>query len=422
MNKSVFVALLMTAAMLLTSCSFGTGGNDGALTIMGKKSDLEKSYMTSIFEHYEDSTGKKLKIIAYEDSEFESKASADMKNGNGPDILMHFNNADLAKFNVDENFYYLNDESWVSDLTDGAKDYCTDKNGNLLGLPYWENSVSGCYYNKTVLDSLGLKPASTQAEFDVLCEVLKELGYTPICWPGDGCSWMLQFALDPLFADNPELLEKINSNKITFADIPEITDMVTWINNAALKGWFGNDYLSCGWSDISPTIGSGKAVMTFIWDTWFYTDFDSGNKYSIDDFALMPVFLNTTANGTYEGGNLNMMMINKNSENVDNALEFLEFCATPENYNIAFEGISTVSCFKGENTNIQSKMVTDASASIAEYGRVSTAASRIIGYSAEDMVGALNELFRKKTDIAGCIEQMDDKRIANASSEGAAGF
>ncbi len=421
--KKGFLSIMIAALVLVSGCNaFNKTDDSVTLTVMGKKNDLEKSYMTSIFRQYEESTGNKLDIIAYEDEEFETSAADAFERGKAPDVFMHFHNADLNRFDVEENFCYLNDEKWIDDLTDGAKAYCQDSNGNMLGLPFWENSVSGCYYNKTILDSLGLKPAATQAEFDVLCQVLADTGYTPICWPADGCTWMMQFGMDPIFADDASVLEKINKNEIKYSDIPEVTDMIQWISDAASKGWFGVDYMNTGWDDISSAMGSGKAVMTFIWDTWFYTDFAKDNKYSVDDFALMPVFMNTADNGTYEGGNLNMMMVNKNSKNKEAALDFLDFCADEKNYNIAFDGISTVNCFKGQNTNIQSKMVTDARASIDANERVSTAASRIIGYSAEDVAAALNELFNGRTDVAGCIGFMDHSRITEAAKEGAAGF
>ncbi len=427
MKKRYFSILLILTLILCMTASCGkqeASDSPGTvtLTIMGKKSDLAKSYMTSIFDQYETATGNHLNIIAYEDADYESAAAADFANGDVPDIFLHFHNADLNRFDVAENFYYLNDEDWVSDLTDSASAYCTDSEGNLLGLPFWENSVSGCYYNKTILDSLGLKPATTQAEFDVLCQALSDAGLTPICWPANGCSWMIQFGLDPIFADNPDMLEQINNNEITYSDIPEVRNMIQWISDAADKGWFGPNYMETGWSEISPTMASGEAVMTFIWDTWFYTDFEQGNQYSIEDFALMPVFLNTVDGGTYEGGNLNMMMVNKNGKHVQEALDFLDFCASEENYNIAFDGISTVSCFKGQNTNIQSQMVTDAGASIAEHERVSTAASRIMGYSADEMISALNDMFLKKIDVTGCIRLMDEYRINGAKKQGAEGF
>ena len=419
MGKKI-ISLISVIALALTLGSCARGGSEKVtLSIMGKQSDLNKNYMTSIFRQYEEETGNKIEVIAYEDEEYETSAAEDFKSGKAPDIFMHFHNADLNRFDVKDNFYYLNNEKWVSDLTDGARAYCTDADGNLLGLPFWENSVSGCYYNKTLLDSLGLKPASTQAEFDVLCQALADIGYTPICWPANGCSWMPQFGLDPIFADNPELLEKLNNNEISYSDIPEVRDMVKWISDAADKGWFGNDFTKIGWDGISPSIGSGDAVMTFIWDTWFDTDFEPGNKYSADDFALMPVFMNTTDGGTYEGGNLNMMMVNKNSENLKSALEFLEFCAAPENYNKAFDGISTVNCFKGQTTNIQSKTVTDAAASIAEKERVSTAATRINGYSADDVTNLFNMMFDKKTDVDGCVRRMDEYRVKEAEAQAA---
>ena len=424
MKKRFFPFLLTLAAgVFLAACANASGGSGStSLTVMGKKTDMEKSYMTEIFSRYEESTGNRLKIIAYEDAEFETKAAEKFAAGEAPDIFIHFHNADLNRFHADGHFYHLNGESWIGELTDSARAYCEDKDGNVLGLPFWESSVSGCYYNKTLLDSLGMKAPATQAEFDMLCQVLADLGYTPICWPADGCSWMFQFGLDPIFADDPGLLEKLNANEITYAEIPAVTDMVQWVADAAEKGWFGPDYLEHGWSDISTLLGSGEAVMTFIWDTWFYTDFEQGNRYSIEDFALMPVFMNTVEGGTYEGGNLNMMMVNQDSGQLQAALDFLAFCAAPENYNAAFDGISTVSCFKGQTTNIQSAMVTDAAASIAARERVSTAASKIVGYSADDVMSAFDSLFRGKTDVSGCVRLMDEYRIEDAAKQGAEGF
>ena len=169
-------------------------------------------------------------------------------------------------------------------------------------------------------------------------------------------------------------------------------------------------------------MASGDAVMTFIWDTWFYTDLPKKGTYTVDDFALMPVFMNTADSGTYEGGNLNMMMVSKNSSNKDAALEFLAFCADPEHYNKAFDGIATVSCFNGQTTNIQSQMVTDAESSIAANERVSTASSRIIGYSGDDVMLALNNMFKGNTDVTGCVEMMDNFRIEEAVKQGIEGF
>ncbi len=414
---------LPLALLLLTAPFFGGCApqfDPDALTILGKESDLKKPYMTAIFDLYKQSTGENLNLLSIEDAEFEAEAARLEKEGELPDIVLHFHNADLSRLNAGETFCALNGEKWVDDLTESARAYCTDANGNLLGLPFWESSVSGCYYNKKLFNDLGLIMPTTQEDFDGACEFLllaNKKPITPICWPGNGCSWMYQFGLDPIFADDPALLEKLNNNEISFSEIPAVEGMATWLSGAAEKGWFGKNFMEIGWDDISPKLASGEAAMTFIWDTWFYTDFKPG-KYTVDDFALMPIFMNTANGGTYEGGNLNMMMVNKKSEKRERALAFLDFCATPENYNVAFDGISTVSVFKGQTTNIQSKMVTDAQASIAAHERVSTASTKIVGYSADETAALFGSLFQNKISIAQCLAKMDEIRTANALENG----
>lgn len=390
-----------------------------ALVIMGKRTDMEKPYMKKIFEKYKNDTGKNLRIVEINDAEYEDEAIRRFSSGEDvPDIFFHFHNDDLNRLNIENNFFYLENESWVDDLTQSALNYCTDSNGHLLGLPFWESSVSGCYYNKKLLS--GLDSAYSQPNFDFMCRSIKNFyGVTPICWPANGCTWMYQFALDPIFADGPEgaeKLQKLNSDEISYKDIPEVRQMVEWVYNAAKQGWFGNDYLTCGWDDISANLNSGKAAMIFIWDTWFYTDFIEG-KYKKEDFALMPVFMGTVDEGTYEGGNINMMMVNKNGPRLEEAKKFISFCATSENYNYAFEGVPTVSCFKGLTTNVQSHMVTDekTAVSIQQKERVSTASTKIAGYNAEDVADAFNKLLRDEIDIDHCIELLDEYRIAKKS-------
>ena len=420
---ALFLALLtMACALNLTSCGGREGQVENSLIIWGKESTIETSYIQKIIQLYEEKTENHVQTVSFEDADFEEEAAALYQKGEMPDILLHFNDSDLVHYNVNENFYYLNEENWVDELTSGALAYSLDSNGNLLGLPFWESSLSGCYYNKTVLDGLGLRPAATQTEFDALCAALKAAGYTPLHWSAADCHWMFQFALDPIFADDPELLEKLNRNEITYADIPAVTDMVTWLDKAYRQGWFNSDYATATWEDIPPAVENGEAVCFFIWDTWFSTMMTNEGKYTIDDFALMPVFMGTTENGVYEGGNMHMMMVNKNSERLNMARDFLSFCATAENYNIAFDGVITTSNFKNQTTNIQEDIVTDAMVSIEANQRPSTAWPKVVGYVQSDVGAAVLKLFRGEVDIEGCVALMDESRIATAHELGAEGF
>lgn len=391
----------------------GCGAEDAGdkLTVWVRDSDY-RSYVETAFLRYERETGNSLAVKVIPESSFDNEVEAAFKSGQGPDVLMHYNDSDLVKLGIADNFLTLNDQVWADTLMAGARAYCDDGEGNLIGLPFWESSVSGCYYNKAILDGLGLKPASTQAEFDRLCQALESVGITPLFW-GDQCGWMYQLGLDPIFADNPELLAQLNAGEITYADIPEVRSMVQWIDDANKKGWLGNPR-GLGYDDVSAPLASGETAMVDIWDTWFETDFAPGT-YGPDDFAIMPVFMGTAERGTYEGGNLNMMLVNKNARHLDSAVELLEFCASPDVVNEAFAGVPSVKVFQGQNTVVTSDMLVDAASSLAKLQRVSTAQPKILGYNQEDMKAAFTALLNGQVDVDGCLALMDEARLAAQS-------
>lgn len=400
-----------------------TVDDETTLTVLGKKGDLTDSvYMNRIFELYEKKTGKKIKQLTVENGEFEDTAKRMFEQNKIPDMILHFNDTDLLPLDIDKNFYDFKDASWVSDLTDSARECSLGDNGRVLGLPFWENSVSGCYYNKTLFGR-NFHSAASQAEFNIICDTLVKMNIVPLFWAGKGCNWMFQFGLDPVFADAPDgpnLLAKLNSGEIKYKDIPAVKNMVEWFEAAAKKGWFNADHADKGWDDIPDEMGNGEAAMIFCWDTWFSSNLpDSKNKsnggpykYTMKDFALMPVFMGTTENGTYEGGNMNILMVNKNGKKLQLALDFISFCATPENYNIAFDGVPTVKNFKGQTTNTEAPMVTAVAESVQKYRRVSTAWTKILGYRPDDMGNGISMLFKKEISASDCVKLLDELRLS----------
>lgn len=407
------IVLAITAtfalALSLVGCQSESSSQEDTLTVWIRDSDSRK-YIDKVFEIYESETGNKINVKKIPQETFKEDVEKAFKEGNAPDILLHYNDSDLASLGIEDNFLVLNDQAWVDSVMSGARSYSDDGKGNIIGLPFWESSISGCYYNKTILSKLGLKPASTQAEFDMLCQAIKNTGSTPLFW-GTDCGWMYQFGLDPIFTDNPDLLDQLNKGEIDYADIPQVHSMVQWIYDAYQKGWFG-DPMNKGLSDINKPLSSGDTVMVDIWDTWFEEDFKPA-EYNVNDFAIMPIFMGTSNDGSYEGGNLNMMLVNKNSKHLEEALGFLEFCAQPEVYNRVFEGVPSVKVFKEQNTIVTSDMIVNASDSIEKLERASTANPKIHGYSQADMMVAFTALFKGEVGVDGCITIMDDLRKAS---------
>lgn len=401
----------------------GTKKSGGiTLTLYGNASDAAKPYMQKIFKLYEEASGNKIDVQGLDADNFESVALTKFQTGDIPDILMHFGGYSLDAYNPAENFVDFTDAEWVSDLSDGAKSQA-QRNGVIYGLPFWESSVSGCFYNKKIFEEKGLKIPTTQAEFDDVCQKLLDAGVQPI-YMAAADTWPLlyQFGMDPIFKD-AEVLKKINSNQITYSDIPEMHSLMEWYKNASDKGYFGKNVATDTFDYASEVLGTGEAAMMFVWDTWFDTDYDSESyDYSSEDFGMFPIFMGTVDQGTYEGGNNSLLLVNKNSKNVETAKEFIEFCADPENYNQAFKDVSTTPTFKGMTTCKISDQYKGAEESINKVGNASIANPEIIGFSQADGGKCIQELLVGNVDVKGCLKLMDEERMKVAKAQKVKGF
>lgn len=426
------LAMLLSAALvagMLAACgnkseNEAKKGKKGGvtLTLYGNADDAAKPYMKKIIQLYEQKTGNKIDVQGLDASNFESVCLTKFQTGDIPDILMHFGGYSLDAYNPAKNFVDFSKAKWVKDIADTSLAQ-TKRNGIVYGLPFWESSVSGCFYNKKIFDKLGLKVPTTQAEFDDVCQKLLDAGVQPI-YMAAADSWPLlyQFGMDPIFKDK-DLLDKINSNKTTYSDIPQMKNLMNWYKTSAEKGYFGKDYSTDTWDYASEVLGKGEAAMMFCWDTWFDTDYDSKSyKYKSDDFGLMPAFMGTVDQGTYEGGNNSLLLVNKNSKKVDTAVDFINFCADPQNYNQAFKGVATTPTFKGMTTNKLSSQYKGAKESIDKVGNPSIANPEIIGFSQNDGGKCIQELLVGNIGVKECLKLMDQERIKVATSQNVKGF
>lgn len=400
------------------SASQNSGGKGGVtLSLYGNADDLAKPYMKKIISMWEEASGNTIEVQGLDTANAETIALTKFTTGDIPDLYIHFGNANLKNFNPKENFVDWTDAGWVSDIEDSIVPQATYEDV-IIGLPFWEASNSGCFYNKKIFEELGIEVPSTQEEFDAACDKLLENGIQPIYLAGaDEWPILYQFAMDPIIAKHPEYLDKLNNNEMKYADISEMADMCNWFKQAADKGYFGDTYASDKWDYTSEVLGTGEAAMLFCWDTWFDTDYDSESyDYTGDDFGIMPVFMGTCEEGTYEGGNVNLMMANKNGEHVEEAKAFINFMAEPENYNQAFDGVSTAAVFKQETTNVNSSQYEGNKESVDKLINASQAQPKIVGFSQTEGASALLQLMTGETDVNGCLKLMDDNRIATLES------
>lgn len=393
----------------------GKGGE--SLSLYCNADDLAKPYMQKIISVWEEKTGNKIDQQGLETNNAETIALTKFTTGDIPDIYIHFGNSNLRNFNPEENFVDWSDAEWASDIQESIKSQ-TIFNGKIIGLPFWEASNSGCFYNKKIFDEYKIDIPKTQDEFNAVCEKLIENGVQPIYLAAaDGWPVLYQFALDPVMVKHPEYVEKLNAGEITYMDIPEFRSMCEWFEMAGKKGYFGKNFASDTWDYTSEVLGTGEAAMMFVWDTWFNTDYDNENyEYKCDDFAIMPIFMGTCDEGTYEGGNVNLTMANKNGEKVELAKDFINFMADPENYNEAFKDVSTAAVFKKETSNKNSIQYDENKENVDRLINPSSAQPKIIGFNQSEGGKALLQLMSGDIDVDRCIEIIDNERVATLDS------
>lgn len=424
MKKSIFIwgvllSLLITGCHhfmpeekkdIFTEPQYEWGNISGkSLIIWGIAPDLDRDYIKKACQRYEDLTHNTIEIIQYDKDKINEQMTKAL---NGeiemPDIFVSYGGTNIDAFNPIDNFYDFSDASWINDLTNTSINQ-TVYNGKIIGLPLWEASISGTIYNKDIFDKYNIEVPKTQQEFMNVCETLLQQGITPLYLPAKEISMLLyQFPLDTL-VENSNILKNLNTNEIGYQDIEGFADIINWYKTMGDKGYFGNDYTNNDWNGMSPALESEKYAMLLGWDTWLYSDY----KGDASKFGLMPAFMGTPEQGTFEGPNLNLFMVNKKSKEIDLALDFITFLADPYNYNVIFEGISTAPVFKNQVNSISTPQYLENERLIEKNYHNSVAWLRIKGFSQMDASCILEYMQSNHSlSVEDCLEKMNELRKA----------
>lgn len=386
--------------------------SEEVIVIWGDETDLSRSYMIRAFERYQLFTGNKLDIKKFSAEEMEQNLARVFESDSQekPDILLSYGGRNLDRLHPDDNLYDFTDAVWVDDLTGTAINQ-TIYNGKVVGLPYWEASISGTLYNKDIFNKFGLEIPTTQSEFMKVCETLKENGVIPLYLPYEkGTMLLYQFPMDSIVQES-STLSALNEGTLSYSQIPSMGKILEWYKDMSEKGYLGDNYVNNGWDGMSEALSSEKYAMMLCWDTWLYSDF----KGDATKFGLMPAFMGVPDGGSFEGPNLSLLLVNKNSKRVDAALDLITFMADPYNYNEAFKGLYTAPIFKNQVESISTPQYTEAERLIEKHFYDSTAWLRISGFSQVDAAYIQTFMQDDNYSVKDCLRDMDDARKKRAA-------
>lgn len=354
MKKNIVKVLGLSLAAIMAAGSLAGCGSDGGkeegkdgkksvtLTFGSHQSGLPtEGTVQDLAKEFEEETGIKIDFQVSPDAQWRDLVKVKLDSGEAPDIICADTPVNLASsLRVDQYCVDLSDQEWVDRMEESARS-AVSIDDKTYGITFPGAKMYYYLYNKDIFAELGLKVPTTYEEFKDVCQKILDSGTTPI-YEATTNGW---HQVLPLFetgglwlADDPEIYDKLNANEVDLDSIPHLLTIINQLQECAEAGYFGDDYLSNAMENAKEAIATERCAMV-IAELGFrgevegdYPDFKATEKLGA---FVMPWGDNQTI-GVNPASNA--YFINKESEHIEEAKQFFEFLARPENLEKRLEG------------------------------------------------------------------------------------
>ena len=121
------------------------------------------------------------------------------------------------------------------------------------------------YYNKDVLEDLGIEVPTTYKELTAAAKTIEAAGLTPFLLGGGADTWASTIVLGGMITTdavgtNPDWVERRKAGEVSFTD-PEFASAVEKRNALCAAGYFNADALTIDYSQLSAKFAAGEGVM-----------------------------------------------------------------------------------------------------------------------------------------------------------------
>lgn len=273
------------------------------------------------------------------DGDYYSLLQTAIQSGSGPDLFWTNGTAtstmpDFAENGAIEDLTDIVDYSFMSD----SAMELTEVDGGHYSVPWMTLDTRTCFYNKDMFEENGWEIPTTFSEFEQLLADIQKEDITPISMAYE--PWSMLFAYEPLLAaHNPEYKKGLTDYS-TKADDAAARETYQMMVDWGEKGYFGDNWL--GVVDNAAqilTFTTGKAAMNIAgsWDA--VTIQENNPDLNLGAFAI-PAEDGTTG---LVGTNSNGLSVNAESNNVEAANAFANYCATKEAQTVWVQTLGSVS-------------------------------------------------------------------------------
>ncbi|WP_077619356.1 ABC transporter substrate-binding protein [Bacillus sinesaloumensis] len=338
-SKKLF-SLLLSAGLLagvLAGCSSGEESASGdkkekeTLTfLIDNQQQLDP--INAIIEKFEEKTDIKVEIETRPGgSEGDNIVKTRLATGDMADLVWYNSGSLLQALNPEQNFVDLSQEPFMENVIDSFKD-SVSVGDKVFAIPGQPSLAGGWFYNIKVYEELGLSVPKTWDELMENNEKIKNAGKTAVIGTfKDSWTSQLIFLADNynVLQENPTFAEDYTANKAKIAETPAALRSFEKLQEVYEKGYFNDDFLAttydAGIKMLAEGQGAHYPMLTQALDVLAANYPDQLNDIGYfgqpgDDASTHGLTVWMPA----------AVYINKNSENVDAAKQFLEFYISQE--------------------------------------------------------------------------------------------
>ncbi|KSU88246.1 binding protein msmE [Priestia veravalensis] len=349
-NVTRLLILFMVFAVFAAGCgSKGASSGDGGkvtLTLFSTMSNKgERAALESVIADFE----KENPDIAIE-ANFPGNGYEDMlrvKMG-ANDMLDLFDTHGWSQLRYGEYVADLKDMNWVKDLDPALDQILKDESGKVYAYPL-NQAKDGISYNVKLLEQYGIKPPQTMDEFVKALEVVKNKSkgdVVPLWIPGGENGNIAQIfdqiATPYLITDKEnghgdELLD----GSFNWSKYDQLGELMVDLKK---KDLLNKDVLTAKQSQVTELMAQDKIAFTFVGGSLGPDATELNPEVKVGTIPVPAVHKGDAQ--SWIGGERFTLAAWKDSKNLDEAKEFIEFAAKPENVKKIAEGTSSTAALK----------------------------------------------------------------------------
>ncbi|KHF41484.1 ABC transporter substrate-binding protein [Halalkalibacter okhensis] len=327
-----FTGILM-GAMVLTACggeSTGSSISSNALSLYsGVSDDAEKEAIEEVALAFTEETGISVDVnfpgTGYEDQLRVRMASNDL-----PDL---FDTHGWAINRYGEYTADLSEMEWVEHFDEAMAPILRDEEGKVYAFPI-NQAKDGIMYNATLLNEYGIEPPTTFDEWSDAMEAVKEESngeVTPLWIPGSN-QYTIAQVLDQL--STPLLVTDENNNfeedllDGSF-DWSNYTPLAEFLKGLQEQGLLNTDVLTASEAQRIELMAQNKIAFAFAGGAFGPAVTELNPEIQVGTIPV-PAYWEGD-DPSWIGGERNTFAVFKDSEKLDEAKQFIEFLAQPDN-------------------------------------------------------------------------------------------